>query len=398
MKSPKMNLLRTGQIATKASLLASLLLASICAVRVRSASINAVKVGAPIGVATPISPSAQNMRVPLESSENYGGMANYLNAVARSRSIELVRQGCRLDKQGKHALALEKFGLAVQVDSNYDTALSNFITACLVNGELTRGRLAAKDFLRRFSSSPRCHEVACMMHSMQGEWKRRQLTQQCVGLPVGPETSDYLAYQLAQHVRLWPDYLLPLKVYVASGIGVNQYRPSFKKDLIDSFNEWANGCHGQISFQFVEKAEQANIECEWIDDPSKFPTHMGIEGGETVPYYNCRGLAHAKILLLTTSRANSGKALEAAMRHVCLHEIGHALGLLEHSDSPGDIMFYAFQGDDHTRPKLSKRDLVTLVRLYESEQGNIAELSRLPAPLANSELTVQNTEASKLNR
>ena len=44
-------------------------------------------------------------------------------------------------------------------------------------------------------------------------------------------------------------------------------------------------------------------------------------------------------------------------------------------------MFYAFQGDDRTRPKLSGRDLMTLVRLYSCNLAEVNGLNRTAASL-----------------
>lgn len=315
------------------------------------------------------------------SSTTFPSYQMHLNRKARSHSIALVRQGCELDKQGKHMQALQKFDLASTIDPTYETAQSNLVTACLVNGKLNKGLSAGTLFINRFPMSQQTHEVNCMVKSMKLEWQRRILAQMHTGIAVGPDTSDYFAYQLVHRVRRWPAHLMPIKVYVASGKDVKQFRSSFRKDLLDSFEEWSNGCHGLISFVFVNDPQDASIDCEWIDDIHKFPAHSGIEGGETVPYYNSRGLARATIMLLTTPRSNKGKELDTAMRHVCLHEIGHSLGLMEHSDSPEDIMFYAFQGDDRTRPKLSGRDVMTLVRLYSCDLAEVNGLNRTATSL-----------------
>jgi hypothetical protein len=288
---------------------------------------------------------------------------------------------------------LQKFEQASQVDPTYETALTNLVTACLVNGKLNEGLNAGTQFLNRFPASSQAREVSCMINSMNLEWRRRITAEKRTGIRVGPDTADYFAYQLVHTVRRWPAHLLPVKVYVASGKGIKQFRSSFKKDLLDSFQEWSDGCHGLICFSQVDDPEDASIECEWIDDVRKFPAHSGIEGGETIPYYNSHGLARAKIMLLTTPRSNRGKELDAAMRHVCLHEIGHSLGLMEHSDNPEDIMFYAFQGDDRTRPKLSGRDLMTLVHLYSCDLAQVNSVNGLVSS-ADKELSSHVSTAS----
>ena len=53
------------------------------------------------------------------------------------------------------------------------------------------------------------------------------------------------------------------------------------------------------------------------------------------------------------------------MRTVCLHEVGHVLGMGGHTTNPEDIMFYTSSLADVPK-HLSARDRATLVRLYSS--------------------------------
>jgi hypothetical protein len=342
---------------TKLAPLAALLLASCFASGAQIASASGLKIQ--------LTPGLPSIPLPLPGFSTISGRSSAnLPVTPRSKAILCVHEGCEFDRQGRHVEAMQKFEAAVQADPSYDLALSNVVTAYLVNGKLQEGLTAGRYYIFRFANCPQYEEVVSMVASMQSELQRRAFAEQSTGLPVGQEASDYFAYQLVHAVRKWPTDAMPLKVFVATGKNVSHFRQSFRDDLLESFTEWANKSDHLISFTFVNDPKEANIECEWIDDPNQFPSHSGIEGGETVPYYNNGKLSHAKVILLTTSRTSSGKQPESAMRHVCLHEIGHSLGLLEHSDSPDDMMFYAFQGDDRTRPHLSTRDLRTLARLY----------------------------------
>jgi len=75
------------------------------------------------------------------------------------------------------------------------------------------------------------------------------------------------------------------------------------------------------------------------------------------------------------------------MRAIILHEMGHALGLKDHSDSKKDIMFWQVQDQKRTIAgpgglplpmfwrslvsQPSQRDFNTLIRLYNSA-GSVA--------------------------
>jgi hypothetical protein len=317
--------------------------------------------------------------------------------------MALVHEGCELDRQGRHADAMHKFEAAMQADPGYDLALSNVVTAYLVNGKLDDGLNAGQRYLVHFPSGAQFQEVASMVASMQAELQRRATAVRCTGLPVGADAPDYFAYQLVHAVRRWPAEAMPLKVFISSGKNVQHFRQSFREDLVDALSEWSIRSDQLISFTLVDDPHEANIECIWIDDPNQFPCHSGIEGAETVPYYNANSLVHAKVLLLTTSRTSNSKQPEASMRHVCLHEVGHCLGLMEHSDSPDDMMFYAFQGDDRTRPHLSARDIKTLAHLYSydslpllSQQTAVsAQSQQLHAALLTLPIKVTNTDQTK---
>ena len=55
-----------------------------------------------------------------------------------------------------------------------------------------------------------------------------------------------------------------------------------------------------------------------------------------------------------------------------LHEMGHGLGLTWHSESPGDVMYFATQ--DYTQ--LSVGDKQTIQQLYASETHSKSEVTR----------------------
>lgn len=334
-----------------------------------------------------LAPGLPSLPLPIPGLSRLTRQAGFAHTnKTRIQAINLVHQGCQLDRQGKHHQAMRTFEAAYALDPDYELALSNLVTTYLVNGRLEDGLSAGKQFLARFSESLRGEEVSCMVKSMQTELRRRAVVQYSTGMTVTPDTSDYFAFQLIHALKRWPTENMPIKVFIASGQGVNCYRSSFRKDLIESFREWENHTNEAIRFVFVSDAQAANIECIWIDDPSDFPCHSGMEGGETIPSYNQHGLSHTKMMLLTIARNSTGKESDAAMRHICLHEIGHCLGLIEHSNSPDDIMFYAFQGDDHTRPHLSSRDVKTLMHLYafdiaQNASPHAASLSLLQSGL-----------------
>ena len=145
-----------------------------------------------------------------------------------------------------------------------------------------------------------------------------------------------------------------IKVYARSGKDMRGFRPEFDRILQDSFANWTST--GVISFLFVSSPDKADIECVWTDDVNKLSS--ASEGGETLIRKNGEKTTHAKIVLLTNR--GSTRISDRDMRALCLHEIGHALGLMVHSANPDDVMFCTLAAAD----KLSQHDFENLKVLY----------------------------------
>ncbi len=126
-----------------------------------------------------------------------------------------------------------------------------------------------------------------------------------------------------------------LKVFVHSADGVSGFKPEFNEALQESFLSWSTT--GALNFEFVNDAQQADIECSWTDDVSKLSS-IG-EGGEAVLRHRGAQVTHARITLLTNRTANHAQLSLKEVKALCLHEVGHSLGLMEHSRRPDDVMF-----------------------------------------------------------
>jgi hypothetical protein len=127
------------------------------------------------------------------------------------------------------------------------------------------------------------------------------------------------------------------------------------------FMAWQQATEQLVQFQQVStlQASQINVQwrrinrtslghCQtsWTSDGRIYSAEISIgltEGGLVKEYNN-----------------------DSEVKHTVLHEIGHALGLLGHSDHPRDIMFVPHQYGVYD---LSPRDVATLVQLYRLPAG-----------------------------
>ena len=68
------------------------------------------------------------------------------------------------------------------------------------------------------------------------------------------------------------------------------------------------------------------------------------------------------VKILTVSRTTGQPLKDDEIKEVCLHEIGHVLGLGGHSNNSADIMYFSVSA--RQLPGLTWRDKATIARLY----------------------------------
>ena len=186
-------------------------------------------------------------------------------------------------------------------------------------------------------------------------------------------TDDYLATTTRNGIFRWPQSRMPIHVFIheagsLKGVpGVPGYRPQWKEILTRSFQDWSAASQGTVKFDFVPDASAAQLECWFVAERTEDQSGLrnDAEAGETHMYVDQQGILNGKIKVLTKSLSPVLPLTDNRMRLICLHEIGHALGLAGHTTNPDDIMFYSTSFKDEWR-ELSNRDARTIQRLYAS--------------------------------
>lgn len=173
---------------------------------------------------------------------------------------------------------------------------------------------------------------------------------------------DYFKFATTLATTRWAAKKMPLKVFIQdeeAASAVPGYRPEFRSILMNAFESWLEASQGDISFTFVNSVAAADIQCKWLGSP-KDKKDASTEGGHTIPKFYDDGIKSADIVLRT--QFDSIPVTRELMRAVCLHEVGHALGIVSHSPYPGDIMFGSV-----VNSVLTQRDKETLRHLYRSD-------------------------------
>jgi predicted Zn-dependent protease len=181
---------------------------------------------------------------------------------------------------------------------------------------------------------------------------------------------DYVAEVTRSGVLRWPSAKMPIRVYLhPAALNDSNGQPTgYKKEYLDilmkSFQDWATASEGLVSFQFVNSPKEATLECLWVSNAKDL--NNPAEAGEAKVLSDRDGLAKGTIKLLTKSLSSVLPLTDNRMRLICLHEIGHALGLAGHTANPDDIMFYSVSFKDEWK-QLSGRDSRTIKRLYSGD-------------------------------
>ena len=197
---------------------------------------------------------------------------------------------------------------------------------------------------------------------------------------------NYLAEVTASGLNRWPGKTCLLSYYVEAPDAVPGYKAEYDESLRQAFSEWADSAGGKIDFKRVYAPVEPGIVVTWTDDLHA-PALMA-EAGYTQYESDGNGIKKAHIQLLTVSPFKGEPLTNYLLHNVCLHEIGHALGLSGHSPDQNDIMYPSC----FLQTGISPNDRTTLALLYADDQDQAAKQAQTTALPHRKFTTAENAQ------
>ncbi len=245
---------------------------------------------------------------------------------------------------------------AIAIDASRPSAWLNLASTFLVEGQLKEAATAYGEFVQRFPNQKLVTKVQGIKSQLDKELQGQAQAEQ----RGSQSTGDYFTYASHVGASRWPSSKKAIKVYVASGTSTSGFKPEYAGFLTDSFKQWETACP-TVKFEFVRSQSDSDIDCAWTEDATKIAS--SLEGGETSLQSGGTNINHATITILTKGASADSPLSPNQLRVVCLHQIGHALGLAGHSPKPQDVMYCSLPPASVKTP-LSPRDTATIQKLY----------------------------------
>lgn len=182
-------------------------------------------------------------------------------------------------------------------------------------------------------------------------------------------SGDYMKETTLNGIFRWPESRMPITVFIEPAGSISGYRPEFDDVLRHAFQEWTTVTKSKVRFEVVNQRDGAEMIVTWTDD--MHAPELKAEAGKASVMQDSDGIKSADLKLLTVSPFKEGPVGSQALYLVCLHEIGHALGLIGHSPYPDDIMYPILSEQSGITP----RDARTFQAVYSAADESLAVAS-----------------------
>lgn len=126
-----------------------------------------------------------------------------------------------------------------------------------------------------------------------------------------------------------------------------------------AFAAWSIATNDKIIFRYIDNPDDAQITVKFYKDIYDLTGSKEIAGQTQ---HTSQGDLMLKADIMMSLRSPSGALyLNDALYRIMVHEIGHAIGMFDHSPDPQSVMYYSkYSRNQH----ITKNDLYFLGRLY----------------------------------
>lgn len=353
--------------------------------------VNGKPVSENVGKAMILSNNARNLLVGSDKPEKALELLTQAELLAPELPEVQSNLGMALAKMGRTDEAIVHVEKAVALNPDLPAAEMTLGSLYQSVGRTQDAIRVFKDFQQRHPNSEHINKIRGLLTMLESESKLQ--AKHPDGSGAVPD-NYFSSIGLSGSVTKWTQDHMPLKVYLAPTQGVVGYKPGYMDGVKSSFQEWADASGGKVSFVYVTDKDKNDISFVFSNDIKAVSNPA--EGGEAKVYPGPKGIVKSTIVVLTLDPSPAQQMSEGLMRWICLHEIGHALGLMGHSSQHNDVMYSSMPLATIDRG-LSERDKNTLKYLYsddvvvhKADTSNIASDSTDPMTLNNEGATALN--------
>ncbi len=302
-----------------------------------------------------------------------------LSEAIQLMKVQESKQACKLLKRSVKlapdlAEAHHNLGLALAKTSKIEAGIAELRESTRLKPSLTESWISLggleqsigqtkdaiatyQEFLKRFPNHPLFLRIQTLTKNLQAQ--------------VDCSTNNSLERASTKaDIANWTKADMPLKVFIhpeQENSDTQSKRadskPDYSKLLRLAFADWAEASDDLLSFHFIKTANNADIECFYEQRSASLDSSS--DAGLTSISIDEKNKRKVRVSIVNAPLSDLLPQDQDRLRVICLHEIGHALGLRNHSNDPKDIMFFSI-GMQNQKKKLSSNDINRLKLLYSS--------------------------------